>query len=166
MARMTTDLQNTVVADTRHWLEQAVIGLNLCPFAKATYTKELVHYAVSGALTEDEALNEATAWRTLSSVPAVRQNRIVVLSGRGLTVPGPRVAEVVARMAEAVNPGASPRARSVARPMGAFDQHEAALQRLGKLEEPVHCRGLPRAVVNPSSNAAQYRKVLLVYLTV
>ena len=56
MARMTTDLQNTVVADTRHWLEQAVIGLNLCPFAKATYTKELVHYAVSGALTEDEAL--------------------------------------------------------------------------------------------------------------
>ena len=56
MARMTTDLANTVVADTRHWLEQAVIGLNLCPFAKATYTKELVHYAVAGALTEDDAL--------------------------------------------------------------------------------------------------------------
>ena len=53
---MTTELAATVVADVRHWLEQAVIGLNLCPFAKATYTKELVHYAVAGALTEDDAL--------------------------------------------------------------------------------------------------------------
>jgi len=24
-----------VLAQTRHWLEKAVIGLNLCPFAKA-----------------------------------------------------------------------------------------------------------------------------------
>lgn len=53
---MTTELAATVVADVRHWLEQAVIGLNLCPFAKATYVKEQVHYAVCGAQTEDEAL--------------------------------------------------------------------------------------------------------------
>lgn len=56
MARMTTELAATVVADVRHWLEQAVIGLNLCPFAKATYVKEQVHYAVCAAQTEDEAL--------------------------------------------------------------------------------------------------------------
>lgn len=53
-------------------------------------------------LTEEEAAREAASWRTLASVPAVRQNRVVVLTGRGLTVPGPRVAEVVARMAEAI----------------------------------------------------------------
>jgi hypothetical protein len=39
----------TAVADTRRWLERAVIGLNLCPFAKAVYVKQQVHFAVSDA---------------------------------------------------------------------------------------------------------------------
>ena len=39
------DLQ--VVADTRHWLRRAVIGLNLCPFAKSVDIKDQVHYAIS-----------------------------------------------------------------------------------------------------------------------
>jgi len=38
-----------VVQDTRNWLERAVIGLNLCPFAKAVHVKGQVHYAVSQA---------------------------------------------------------------------------------------------------------------------
>ena len=38
-----------VVRDTQRWLERAVIGLNLCPFAKAVHAKGLVHYAVSEA---------------------------------------------------------------------------------------------------------------------
>ena len=38
-----------VIEDTRRWLERAVIGLNLCPFAKAVHAKELVHFAVSEA---------------------------------------------------------------------------------------------------------------------
>ncbi|HEY9193635.1 MAG TPA: DUF1415 domain-containing protein [Methyloversatilis sp.] len=38
-----------VIAATRLWLEKAVIGLNLCPFAKAVYVKELVRYVVSEA---------------------------------------------------------------------------------------------------------------------
>jgi uncharacterized protein len=38
-----------VVAATRHWLERAVIGLNLCPFAKAVYVKNQVRYTVSAA---------------------------------------------------------------------------------------------------------------------
>lgn len=37
------------VQDTRRWLERAVIGLNLCPFAKAVHVKGQVHYAVSRA---------------------------------------------------------------------------------------------------------------------
>jgi iron complex transport system substrate-binding protein len=56
----------------------------------------------SDILTREEAEREAASWRPLASVPAVRQNRVVVLTGKGLTVPGPRVAEVVARMAEAL----------------------------------------------------------------
>ena len=34
--------------DTARWLERAVIGLNLCPFAKAVHVKGQVHLAVSG----------------------------------------------------------------------------------------------------------------------
>lgn len=38
-----------VIAATRHWLVTAVIGLNLCPFAKAVHVKHQIHYAVSHA---------------------------------------------------------------------------------------------------------------------
>lgn len=38
-----------VVAAMREWIEKAVIGLNLCPFAKAVYVKNQVHYVVSTA---------------------------------------------------------------------------------------------------------------------
>jgi ABC-type hemin transport system substrate-binding protein len=53
-------------------------------------------------MTAEEAAREAASWAPLASVPAVRSKRVVVLTGRGLTVPGPRVAEVVQRMAEAL----------------------------------------------------------------
>ncbi len=39
-----------VCADTQRWLERAVIGLNLCPFAKAVHVRQQIHYAVSGAV--------------------------------------------------------------------------------------------------------------------
>ena len=39
----------TVIADTVRWLERAVIGLNLCPFAKGVHTKGQIHYVVSEA---------------------------------------------------------------------------------------------------------------------
>lgn len=44
-----------VIAETRAWVERAVIGLNLCPFAKAPQVKGLVRYVVSEA-SEPEAL--------------------------------------------------------------------------------------------------------------
>lgn len=47
--------------DTRRWLERAVIGLNLCPFAKAVHVKGLVHYAVSTAHSPAELLDELAA---------------------------------------------------------------------------------------------------------
>ena len=37
------------IADTVRWLERAVIGLNLCPFAKAPHVKGQIHYVVSQA---------------------------------------------------------------------------------------------------------------------
>jgi hypothetical protein len=38
-----------VLAAMRAWLEKAVIGLNLCPFAKAVYVKNQVRFVVSEA---------------------------------------------------------------------------------------------------------------------
>ncbi len=45
-----------VVAATRAWLERAVIGLNLCPFAKAVHVKNQIRYAVSSAQTPEDLL--------------------------------------------------------------------------------------------------------------
>jgi hypothetical protein len=45
-------------ADIRRWLERAVIGLNLCPFAKAVYAKEQVRIVVSDASTARALLEE------------------------------------------------------------------------------------------------------------
>jgi hypothetical protein len=47
-----------IVAATRTWLERAVIGLNLCPFAKSVHVKELVRYVVSEAKDTDALLDE------------------------------------------------------------------------------------------------------------
>jgi hypothetical protein len=38
-----------IIAAMRQWIEKAVIGLNLCPFAKAVYVKNQVRYVVSAA---------------------------------------------------------------------------------------------------------------------
>lgn len=38
-----------VIAATRDWIEKAVIGLNLCPFAKSVYVKNQVRIVVSDA---------------------------------------------------------------------------------------------------------------------
>ncbi len=38
---------DTVIRETRAWVERAVIGLNLCPFAKAPQVKGTVRYVVS-----------------------------------------------------------------------------------------------------------------------
>ena len=47
-----------IVAVTRQWLERAVIGLNLCPFAKAVHVKGRIRYVVSAAQTEEALLDD------------------------------------------------------------------------------------------------------------
>ena len=37
------------IEDTRHWLEAAVVGLNLCPFAKAVHAKGQIRWVLSDA---------------------------------------------------------------------------------------------------------------------
>jgi hypothetical protein len=47
-----------IIAQTQVWLERAVIGLNLCPFAKSVFVKKQVRYALTAASTADQLLAE------------------------------------------------------------------------------------------------------------
>ena len=75
------------IAETRAWVDRAVIGLNLCPFAKAPQTKAQVRYVLSQAsdpaalladlISELERLAEAPAAKietTLLIHPGVLQD--------------------------------------------------------------------------------------------
>ena len=54
-----------IIARVQQWLERAVIGLNLCPFAKAVYVKRQVRFVVTAAETADELLAELAQELTL-----------------------------------------------------------------------------------------------------
>lgn len=43
-----------VVNDTRQWLDQMVVGLNLCPFSSSVIVRDQVYYAVSDATSDAE----------------------------------------------------------------------------------------------------------------
>ena len=47
-----------VQAETQFWLEKAVIGLNLCPFAKSVHVNQRMRYVVSAADTPEALLKE------------------------------------------------------------------------------------------------------------
>jgi hypothetical protein len=49
---------DAAVAEVRAWVDRAVIGLNLCPFAKAVQVKRLIRYVGTDA-TNTDALREA-----------------------------------------------------------------------------------------------------------
>ncbi len=53
---MTTDTD--IIAATQAWVEKAVIGLNLCPFAKAVHVKRQIRYVVSAATTPEALLED------------------------------------------------------------------------------------------------------------
>ncbi|MEO6421855.1 MAG: DUF1415 domain-containing protein [Candidatus Nitrotoga sp.] len=53
---VTTD--EKIIAETQLWLERAVIGLNLCPFAKAVHVKDQIRYVVSNAATHEDLLRD------------------------------------------------------------------------------------------------------------
>lgn len=66
-----TDMNTLEIADTVRWLERAVIGLNLCPFAKAPHVKGQIHYVVSQAKglegLRDELIEQLQAMAALSA---------------------------------------------------------------------------------------------------
>lgn len=78
-----SSLVEAIQRDTRDWLERAVIGLNLCPFAKAVHVKGQVHFAVSHAVTATALLADLEAeLRALVSLDAtVRDTTLLTAPG-------------------------------------------------------------------------------------
>lgn len=70
-----------VRADTQRWLERAVIGLNLCPFAKGVVAKGQLHVAVSDARDGDavEAVLRDEIRGLLALDAQVRDTTLLVL---------------------------------------------------------------------------------------
>lgn len=69
-----------VIGATRRWLERAVIGLNLCPFAKAVHAKGQVRFAVSAARDTDALLEDLIAemQRLRDADPAVLDTTLLI----------------------------------------------------------------------------------------
>lgn len=55
-------------------------------------------------LGDAQAAASVAAWTRLAAIPAVKAGRVHVVSGTGLVVPGPRVADAVERFARALHP--------------------------------------------------------------
>ncbi|EQM78484.1 hypothetical protein L681_14500 [Stenotrophomonas maltophilia MF89] len=74
------------IAATRLWLERIVIGLNLCPFAKAVYVKDQVRIVLSDATTT-EALVEQLAEELvlLRDTPAEQIDTTLIVHPQVLT---------------------------------------------------------------------------------
>jgi len=51
-----SDAERIAIEDTQKWLTEAVIGLNLCPFAKAVVVKNRVRYRVCLSSATDDVL--------------------------------------------------------------------------------------------------------------
>ena len=57
-AAAATRESSVAIAETTRWLERAVIGLNLCPFAKAVHVKGQIRYAVCLTASPEYLLTE------------------------------------------------------------------------------------------------------------
>ena len=75
-----------VIADTRRWLQRAVIGLNLCPFAKAVDVKDKVHYAVSRSVGFNDLLSDLdNELKGLVALAAADRDTTLLIVPDGLT---------------------------------------------------------------------------------
>ena len=74
----TAKSDNPYLEKTKHWLEAAVIGLNLCPFAKAPAAKGEIRYVVSQARDTQELTGQlAEELALLSASPEIETTLLI-----------------------------------------------------------------------------------------
>ncbi|MEQ1899073.1 MAG: ABC transporter substrate-binding protein [Vicinamibacterales bacterium] len=92
-----------VFADVRR---EAVSVSNEMLLSRAPEAVLDLHYGASEPADRARAQKELAVWQTVSSVPAVRRDRVLPLYGDQFVVPGPRIAEAAEQMARALHPEA------------------------------------------------------------
>lgn len=75
-----------IINATRAWVEKAVIGLNLCPFAKAVQVKSQIRYAVSNAMNADELLADLVdELRSIAAADEIAPDTTLLIHPNALT---------------------------------------------------------------------------------
>jgi len=79
--RATAASASDALQATQGWLERAVIGLNLCPFAKAVHAKGQIHYALCWAQDTADVLDALAAEMhdLLALAPQQRDTTLLIL---------------------------------------------------------------------------------------
>ncbi len=74
------------IAATKLWLERAVIGLNLCPFAREVHDKKQIRYVVSSATHPEELLEELMReMEVLAETPSEKIDTTLLIHPQVLT---------------------------------------------------------------------------------
>lgn len=77
----------TVIAETRAWIEKAVIGLDLCPFAKPVYASDRIRYRVSDTQSAEALLIDLSSeLRVLQAADPQAVETTLLIHPRALTV--------------------------------------------------------------------------------
>jgi iron complex transport system substrate-binding protein len=66
----------------------------------------IIEVHASAGWTSQKIERERSVWKALPSLPAVRTGRIYILADDLMSIPGPRVAEAIRRLARALHPAA------------------------------------------------------------
>ena len=75
-----------ILEATRHWLTRAVIGLNLCPFAKSVHVKNQIRYVISEATELEGVLTDLEReLRTLAEADAAEIDTTLLILPHALT---------------------------------------------------------------------------------
>jgi uncharacterized protein len=81
MNMQTSPSHEDIIASTQRWLERAVIGLNLCPFAKAEHVHGRIRYSVSQAMRSEQLLLnlEQEITYLLAQDPATTETTLLIV---------------------------------------------------------------------------------------
>ncbi|MDR3426555.1 DUF1415 domain-containing protein [Silvimonas sp.] len=76
-----TQTHEAILAATQRWLTRAIIGLNLCPFAKSVHVKQQIRYVISDATDAEgvEAALELALLELNDSDPADVDTTLLIL---------------------------------------------------------------------------------------
>ena len=67
----------------------------------------IIELTYDDRMTPDNQAAEVAVWNRLPAIPAVRNGRVYLLLGNQFVVPGPRMAEATAAIAQALHPDIS-----------------------------------------------------------